>query len=106
MGNCLNLLKKSFNLEVGIAYHGLGPLHTWAKSDDHEIVRAQKKVSKGYPKDTSKICSVVTCPQNQTSFLFDWIILFCHIVHVMLPPLLHACHLPLDSPIIPIFLHL
>ena len=27
----------------------LGPLHTRAKSRDHEIVRAQKKVSKGRP---------------------------------------------------------
>ena len=25
------------------------PLHTWAKSRGHEIVRAQKKVSKGHP---------------------------------------------------------
>ena len=28
----------------------LGPLHTQAKSRDHEIVRPQKKVSKGHPK--------------------------------------------------------
>ena len=28
----------------------LGPLHTWAKNRDHEIVRAQKKVFKGRPK--------------------------------------------------------
>jgi hypothetical protein len=27
----------------------LGPLHTQAKSHDHKIVRAQKKVSKGRP---------------------------------------------------------
>jgi hypothetical protein len=41
----------------------LGPLHTQAKSRDHEIVRAQKKVSKGRPKTPSKSCSVVTDPQ-------------------------------------------
>jgi hypothetical protein len=33
----------------------LGPLHTQAKSRDHDIVRAQKEVSKGPPKHTSKI---------------------------------------------------
>ena len=34
----------------------LGPLHTQAKSRDHEIVRAQKKVSKGCrSQHTSKI---------------------------------------------------
>ena len=31
----------------------LGPLHTWAKSRNHEIVRAQMKVSRGCP-NTSK----------------------------------------------------
>ena len=41
----------------------LGPLHTWAKSRDREIVRAQKKVSKGRPKTPPKSCSVVTDPQ-------------------------------------------
>jgi hypothetical protein len=30
-------------------HHCLGPLHTRAKSRDHEIVGAQKKVSKGRP---------------------------------------------------------
>ena len=39
------------------------PLHTQAKSRDHEIVRAQKKVSKGRPKIPPKSCSVVTDPQ-------------------------------------------
>ena len=34
---------KSSNFEVGIGYHGLGPLHTQAKSHDHEINRAQKR---------------------------------------------------------------
>jgi hypothetical protein len=39
-----------------------GPLHTRAKSRDHEIVRAQKKVSKGRPAKSlpPKSCSVVT----------------------------------------------
>ena len=39
-----------------------GPLHTQAKSRDHEIVRAQKKVSKGYSNTPPKSCSVVTHP--------------------------------------------
>ena len=37
----------------------LGSLHTRAKSCDHEIVRAQKKVSKDRPKTPPKSCSVV-----------------------------------------------
>ena len=41
----------------------LGPLHTRIKSRDHEIVRAQKKVSKGRPNTPSKSCSVVMDPQ-------------------------------------------
>jgi hypothetical protein len=41
----------------------LGPLHTRAKSRDHDIVRAQKKVSKGRPNTPPKSCSVVTDPQ-------------------------------------------
>jgi hypothetical protein len=41
----------------------LGPLHTRAKSCDHEIVRAQKRVSKGRPNTPPKSCSVVTDPQ-------------------------------------------
>ena len=41
----------------------LGPLHMRAKNRDHEIVRAQKKVSKGRPKTLSKLCIVVTNPQ-------------------------------------------
>ena len=40
-----------------------GPLHTRAKSHDHEIVRAQKKVSKGRPNTPPKSCSVVMDPQ-------------------------------------------
>jgi hypothetical protein len=38
----------------------LGPLHTRAKSHDHEIVRAQKKASKGHLKTPLKSCSVFT----------------------------------------------
>ena len=41
----------------------LGPLHARANSHDHEIVRAQKKVSKGRPKTPLKSCSLVTDPQ-------------------------------------------
>ena len=42
----------------------LGPLPTRAKSRDHEIVRAQKKMSKGRrPNTPPKLCSVVTDPQ-------------------------------------------
>ena len=41
----------------------LGPLHTRAKSRDHEIVRAQKKVSKARPTTPPTSCSVVTNPQ-------------------------------------------
>ena len=40
----------------------LGQLHTRAKSQDHEIVRAPKKVSKGRPNTPPKSCSVVTDP--------------------------------------------
>ncbi len=43
-------------------YH-LGPLHTRAKSRDHEIVGAQKKVSKGCPNTPPKSCCAVTDPQ-------------------------------------------
>ena len=35
---------------IGRRFKPPGPLHTRAKSRDHEIVRAQKKVSKGRPK--------------------------------------------------------
>ena len=41
----------------------LGPLQTWSKSRDHEIVRAQKIVSKGRPEAPPKSRSVVTDPQ-------------------------------------------
>ena len=52
---------KSFQSETP-RYH-LGPLHTRAKSRDHEMVRAQKKVSKDCHKTLPKSCSVVTDPQ-------------------------------------------
>jgi hypothetical protein len=41
----------------------LGPFHKLAKSRDHEIVKARKKVSKGRPHTPPKSCSVVTDPQ-------------------------------------------
>ena len=41
----------------------LGPLHTQAKSCDHEIVRALKKVFEGRPKTPPKSCSVIMDPQ-------------------------------------------
>ena len=37
-------------VECGLHSLTLGPLHTRAKSRDHEILRAQKKVSKGHPR--------------------------------------------------------
>jgi hypothetical protein len=41
----------------------LWSLHTQAKSRDHEIVRAQMKVSRGHPNTPPILCSVVTDPQ-------------------------------------------
>jgi hypothetical protein len=49
--------------DEGITVLCEGPLHTRAKSRDHEIVRAQKKVSKGHPNTLPTSCSVVTDPQ-------------------------------------------
>ena len=46
--------------EGGEPAASLGPLHTRAKSRDHKIVRAQKKVPKGRPTTPPKSCSVVT----------------------------------------------
>jgi len=43
--------------------HYLGSLHTRAKSRDHDIVRAQKEVSKGRPNAPPTSCSVVMNPQ-------------------------------------------
>ena len=48
-----------FLLEI----YALGPLHTQAKSPDHEFVRAQKKVSKGHPNTPPNSCSMVMDPQ-------------------------------------------
>ena len=42
-----------------------------AKSRDHGIVRAQKKVSKGCPNTLSKSCSVVPDPQVQCEAICD-----------------------------------
>ena len=42
--------------------HKVAP-HTRAKSHDHDIVRAQKKVSKGRRKAPPKSCGVVTGPR-------------------------------------------
>ena len=48
----------------------LEPLHTRAKSRDHEIVRAQKKVSKGHrPKRPPQPCSVVTLKCSVKSYV-------------------------------------
>jgi hypothetical protein len=47
---------------IGDRHSFLGPLHTRVKSRDHEIVRAQEKVSKGRPKTPPKSCRVVTDP--------------------------------------------
>ena len=41
----------------------LGPLHTRAKSRDHENMRAQMTMSKGRPKTLPKSCSVIKDPQ-------------------------------------------
>jgi hypothetical protein len=41
----------------------LGPLHKQVSSHDHEIGRAQKKVSKGCPNTPPKLCSVVIGPR-------------------------------------------
>jgi hypothetical protein len=54
----------------GWKYH-LGPLHTQAKSSDHEIVRAQKKVSKGHPNTPPKSHSVVMDPRVQCEAICD-----------------------------------
>ena len=45
------------------AIPNLGPLHTQVNSRDHEIVRVQKKVTKGHYKTPPKSCRVVTNPQ-------------------------------------------
>ena len=50
-------------LQMGRNQGGSGPLHTRANSRDHEIVRAQKKVSIGRPNIPPNSCCVVTNPQ-------------------------------------------
>jgi hypothetical protein len=47
------------------------PLHTRAKNRDHEILRAQKKVSKGHPMTPPKSCSVVMDPQVYCEIIRD-----------------------------------
>ena len=60
------------NLIACIVVHRcLGPLRTRAKSRDHEIVRAQEKVSKGRPKTPPKSCSAVMDPQVQSEAISD-----------------------------------
>ena len=49
----------------------LRPLHTQAKSRDHENVRAQEKVSKGCPNTLPKSRSVVTDPQLSCEVICD-----------------------------------
>ena len=64
-------LKKCTREQGACSMRNLGPLHTRAKSRDHDIVRAQKKVSKGRPKAPSKSCSVVTDPQVYCEAICD-----------------------------------
>ena len=45
----------------------LGPLHTRAKSHDHKIVRAQKKVSKGRP----NISKIMWCGHGSSSVVWS-----------------------------------
>ena len=50
--------------QVGVSTSmSLGPLHTRAKSRDHEIERAEKKVFKGCPNTPPNLCNVVTDPK-------------------------------------------
>jgi hypothetical protein len=49
---------------VMVSHFCVRPVHTHAKCRDHEILRAQKKVSNGRPKRPPKSCSVVTDPQS------------------------------------------
>ena len=57
-----------------MATHTQGPLPTRAKSRDHEIVRAQKEVSKGRPNTPPKSCSVVADLQVQCEIICDWVL--------------------------------
>ena len=65
------VLELIINVLVESLHEDLGPLHTQAKCRDHEIVRAQKKVSKGRPKIPPKSCSVVTDPQVLCEVMCD-----------------------------------
>jgi hypothetical protein len=56
-------IPQPLNLDGHSVKRHLGSLHTQANSRDHEIVRAQKKVSQGRPKTPPTSCSVVTDPQ-------------------------------------------
>ena len=57
-----------FNLTLNLY---LGPPHTRAESRDHEIMRAQNKVSKGRPNTPPNSCSVVTDPQGSYEVICD-----------------------------------
>jgi hypothetical protein len=50
----------------------LGPLSTWAKTRDHEIVRAEEKVVNGHPNTSPKSSSVVMDPQAYCEVICDW----------------------------------
>ena len=62
---------KSFKNRLHLLWN-LGPLHTWAKSCDHGIMRPQKKVSTCRSNTPPKSCSVVTDPQMQCKVICDW----------------------------------
>jgi hypothetical protein len=73
-------LKSSLTMEVsghcfftGLAgiHPPLGPLYTWARSRDYEVVRVQKKVFKGRPKTPPESCSVVTDPRVYCDAICD-----------------------------------
>ena len=50
-----------YTLEGEIEREKSGPLHAQVKSRDHDIVRAQKKVSKGRSKALPKSCVTLKC---------------------------------------------
>ena len=58
---CLTPLKRRCPIERSkhLRCTHLGPFHTRAKSHDHEIVRAQRKMSKGHFKRPPKSCTIV-----------------------------------------------
>ena len=59
--NLIAVIQPSLTKELT---HHKGPLHTRAKSRDHEIVTAQKKASQGRPNTPPTSCSVVMDPQS------------------------------------------